>query len=94
MYQLQEQLNTWLWQQGEYEIAVDGVFGSETREAVLFFQEYVGIYPDGIVGAETVGILEEEARAVPTYRVPRTASRDIVVDRPPPPLDGEIKLVA
>ena len=38
-------------------IYVDGIFGSLTEEAVKEFQKEHGLYPDGIVGEKTWGIL-------------------------------------
>ncbi len=32
---------------------IDGIFGEKTREAVLAFQNFAGLTPDGIVGAQT-----------------------------------------
>ena len=40
-----------------YKIAVDGIFGSKTREAVLNFQWKNGLAADGIVGEKTWGEL-------------------------------------
>lgn len=34
-------------------IAIDGIFGPETRDAVIAFQQFVGLTPDGIVGPNT-----------------------------------------
>lgn len=46
---LQVQLNNW----GFPVNKVDGVFGKETRAAVIRFQNYKGLKPDGIVGPKT-----------------------------------------
>ncbi|MEG4530515.1 peptidoglycan-binding protein [Microcoleus sp. D2_18a_D3] len=51
--QLQSQLNNW----GFPVKKVDGVFGKETREAVIRFQNYHGLKPDGIVGPKTAKVL-------------------------------------
>ena len=34
-------------------IKIDGFFGPKTKETVIAFQKLVGLYPDGIVGAQT-----------------------------------------
>ncbi|MGW0824102.1 peptidoglycan-binding domain-containing protein [Streptomyces sp. NPDC002845] len=34
-------------------LAVDGIFGSETRSAVVYFQWIFALEPDGIVGPKT-----------------------------------------
>lgn len=39
---------------------VDGVFGKETKSAVMKFQDIYGLSPDGIVGYQTVEILEKQ----------------------------------
>ncbi|NES90228.1 HEAT repeat domain-containing protein, partial [Okeania sp. SIO2B9] len=51
--QLQEQLNNWGFPVGK----VDGIFGPKTLAAVIRFQEYHNLKPDGIVGPETNKIL-------------------------------------
>lgn len=38
----------------------DGVFGDETRQAVIAFQRAMGLSPDGIVGVETWSALSRE----------------------------------
>ena len=50
--QLQAQLNA----QGS-NIKVDGIFGEETRAAVIWFQESQSLKPDGIVGPKTTNRL-------------------------------------
>ncbi|MBM7097915.1 peptidoglycan-binding protein [Bacillus sp. H-16] len=49
-------LQTKLRQQG-YSISVDGVFGPQTRSAVISFQRKKGLTQDGIVGPKTWGVL-------------------------------------
>lgn len=55
--QIQSRLKEW----GYYNGAVDGVFGTNTRNAVIAFQKANGLTPDGIVGSKTlaaIGITE------------------------------------
>lgn len=42
---------------GYYYGAVDGVFGTETKKAVIAFQKNCGLTPDGIVGNKTLTYL-------------------------------------
>ena len=42
------------------QLAVDGVFGPRTHEAVVIFQRIFGLVPDGIVGPITWGRLAQE----------------------------------
>ncbi len=37
---------------------VDGIFGEKTEDAVIRFQETEGIYADGVVGTQTMAIME------------------------------------
>lgn len=46
--QLQQMLN-----QGGASLAVDGIFGAQTRQAVIAYQRSAGLTPDGIVGPKT-----------------------------------------
>ncbi|MCQ2418332.1 MAG: peptidoglycan-binding protein [Clostridia bacterium] len=34
-------------------VSIDGVFGEQTRQAVIGFQRYAGLSPDGVVGNQT-----------------------------------------
>ena len=54
---IQQRLYDW----GYYSGNVDGVFGSGTEKAVIFFQKSCGLTPDGIVGAQTLEALGIEA---------------------------------
>ena len=45
-------------------IAVDGIFGPNTTEAVKAFQTYSGLTPDGIVGRNTWNALQENYRGI------------------------------
>jgi hypothetical protein len=47
---------------GSAATVVDGIFGSQTREHVVGFQEYMGLKPDGIVGRETWRTLDYVSR--------------------------------
>ncbi len=50
---IQRKLKNW----GYYKGAVDGIFGSQTREAVKYFQRKNGLTVDGIVGKKTLAAL-------------------------------------
>ncbi len=50
---IQRKLKNW----GYYKGAVDGIFGSQTREAVKYFQRKNGLTADGIVGKKTLSAL-------------------------------------
>jgi len=50
---MQRKLKNW----GYYKGAVDGIFGSKTREAVKYFQRKNGLKVDGIVGPKTLSAL-------------------------------------
>jgi N-acetylmuramoyl-L-alanine amidase len=50
---LQTKLKNW----GYYKGSVDGIFGSQTREAVKYFQRKNGLKVDGIVGKKTAQAL-------------------------------------
>ncbi len=45
-------------------IAIDGIFGPKTKEAVKAFQTYYGLTPDGIVGRNTWNALQENYRGI------------------------------
>lgn len=51
--EIQSRLKTW----GYYNGAVDGIFGTQTRDAVIKFQKKNGLTPDGIVGSKTLAAL-------------------------------------
>lgn len=51
--QIQRRLKSW----GYYSGAIDGVFGEETRDAVMAFQRKNGATVDGIVGSETAALI-------------------------------------
>lgn len=50
---IQSKLKNW----GYYDGSVDGVFGSQTTQAVKYFQRKNGLTPDGIVGPATLRAL-------------------------------------
>ena len=50
---IQKKLKNW----GYYKGSVDGIYGSQTREAVKYFQRKNGLKVDGIVGAKTLKAL-------------------------------------
>lgn len=50
---MQQKLKNW----GYYKGSVDGIFGSQTLEAVKYFQRKNGLSVDGIVGAKTLAAL-------------------------------------
>ena len=45
-------------------IAVDGIFGPDTKNAVIAFQNFAGLTPDGIVGAATWNALLDAYRQI------------------------------
>lgn len=51
--QIQSRLKEW----GYYSGAVDGIFGTATRNAVIKFQKANGLTPDGIVGSKTLAAI-------------------------------------
>lgn len=50
---------------------IDGVFGSGTLKAVISFQKYNGLYPDGIVGPQTWKALT--STSAPSTSTPKAA---------------------
>lgn len=50
---MQQKLKNW----GYYKGSVDGIFGSQTKEAVKYFQRRNGLVADGIVGNKTLSAL-------------------------------------
>lgn len=51
--QLQSKLKRW----GYYGGSVDGIFGAQTKNAVIYFQRSNGLSPDGVVGEQTAKAL-------------------------------------
>lgn len=63
---IQTKLKNW----GYYKGSVDGIFGSQTKEAVKYFQRKNGLMVDGIVGSQTLkalGISLSSASGSTTY---------------------------
>ena len=57
---IQQKLKRW----GYYNGAVDGIYGSQTKSAVIYFQRKNGLTPDGIVGAKTLAALGMSASSL------------------------------
>ncbi|MCT7969277.1 peptidoglycan-binding protein [Laspinema sp. D1] len=53
---------------------IDGIFGKETRGAVIRFQESNGLKPDGIVGSNTAKFLWKPRPSSPEAPLPETPS--------------------
>ena len=51
--EIQTRLKKW----GYYNGSVDGIFGTETKKAVVSFQKANGLTPDGIAGKKTLAAL-------------------------------------
>ena len=51
--EMQQKLKSW----GYYDGSADGIFGSGTRSAVIYFQRVNGLSADGIVGTATAAAL-------------------------------------
>lgn len=68
-----------------YSLAVDGVFGNKTRDAVKDYQQKNGLSVDGIVGGKTWGSLTNKSSSVTTSKpstTVTTASASASVKRP------------
>jgi peptidoglycan hydrolase-like protein with peptidoglycan-binding domain len=59
---------------GANQVAVDGIFGSMTNDAVRAFQTLLGLTVDGIVGPQTWNYLVNGYLAAPD---PQTAAKDV-----------------
>ena len=59
---LQKQLLKLNFLSGGIDSSADGIFGPSTKKAVEAFQKSVGLEPDGIVGQQTLAILQELAK--------------------------------
>ncbi|MDR2664807.1 MAG: spore cortex-lytic enzyme [Oscillospiraceae bacterium] len=62
--QIQRNLLNW----GYYSGAVDGVYGSATEGAVMYFQQKNGLRPDGVAGAQTLMALGISTASAPDAR--------------------------
>lgn len=77
----QQKLKQW----GYYKGTVDGIYGSQTRQAIISFQRKNGLKADGIIGAQTRKALGISAPAAKTAYKP--TSRGVT-------RDDEIRLMA
>ena len=69
--EVQQKLKDW----GYYTGSVDGIYGSQTKAAVVKFQKYNGLTADGIVGSKTLAALGIPSSSV----VSSNASSDAVL---------------
>lgn len=53
-----KEVQQWLYDYGYYTGAIDGVFGNDTDQALITFQEEAGILVDGLAGEETKKAME------------------------------------
>lgn len=66
-----EYLQLALQRAGYQDLAVDGIFGARTRDAVRDFQQRNGLFPDGVVGRLTWNRLMPYLKGYTTYTVRR-----------------------
>lgn len=66
-----EYLQLALQRAGYRDLAVDGIFGARTRDAVRDFQQRNGLFPDGVVGRLTWNRLMPYLKGYTTYTVRR-----------------------
>lgn len=75
---IQRLLNTWLkiphHHYQDWSLQEDGIFGSQTESVVKFFQCRSILQIDGIVGRETLSILENGSASRPILKVGSTGS--------------------
>jgi sporulation and spore germination protein/L,D-transpeptidase-like protein/putative peptidoglycan binding protein len=60
---------------------VDGVFGQQTRSAVIAFQKWRRVRPDGDPGPDTKSALETAVRPTPIRRGPAGHRVEVLLDR-------------
>lgn len=71
--EMQRRLKNW----GYYTGSVDGVFGKQTRAAVIMFQKKNGLTADGVVGAATLRALGMNSSTVQSSSVGGFSSSDV-----------------
>lgn len=54
---------------GFYEGEIDGIFGTQTEQAVLRFQRNFGLTPDGIIGPRTYSVMEKYLVGYTNYTI-------------------------
>ncbi len=52
-----------------FRVAADGIFGPQTRQAVMEFQREYGLYPDGVIGAGTYAAMQRYLLGYDTYTI-------------------------
>ncbi|NLN81816.1 MAG: LysM peptidoglycan-binding domain-containing protein [Clostridiales bacterium] len=57
---------------GFYSGALDGIFGPQTRQAVIEFQTRYGLTPDGVIGTETYSSMERYLLGYDNYTIRRS----------------------
>jgi len=60
---------------------VDGIFGQQTRQAVIAFQRNFGLLPDGIVGPATWAVLQRYLRGYDMYTIRPNDTLYIIAQR-------------
>ena len=80
------------------QLVTDGVFGPRTEAAVIAFQRYVGINPDGVVGPITWGRLREFCGGsgggiAPPCPCPPPVEPPVVLPPVPPPITPRRRVV-